>query len=65
MKKIQVKIIKDRFLKSCSICGKNINIVRYTDNSYRNGHFFCKVPEFGKKYEYWECSKCYWSPTKK
>lgn len=38
------KEIKDRLEKSCSICGKKIKVIRYTDSTYRGGHYFFKIP---------------------
>ncbi len=48
-KKSKSKIIKDRLEKSCSICGKKIKVIRYTDKTYRGGHYFGKIPIHTKK----------------
>ncbi|MEK7066488.1 MAG: hypothetical protein AAB965_02895 [Patescibacteria group bacterium] len=55
---MKTKIIKDRLVKECSICGKNFKLVRYTDFSYRGGHYFGKFPistkkRIGKSYGGW------------
>ena len=49
MRKIISKSIKDRLEKFCSICGKKIKIVCYTDKTYRGGHYFGKIPISTKK----------------
>ena len=43
------KVIKDRFEKSCSVCGGKIKIILYKDRSYRGGHYFFKIPLVSKK----------------
>ena len=54
MKKVTEKlkakrIIKDRFEKTCSVCGGKIKIILYKDRSYRGGHYFFKIPLVSKK----------------
>ena len=46
---MKTKIIKDRLMKECSICGKKFKLIRYTDFSYRGGHYFGKLPILTKK----------------
>ena len=62
------KIIKERIVRQCSICPKKINVILYTDDSYRGGHYFNldkpkKRPKTLEEIalEYWECPTCYWS----
>src|SRR3989339_8381 len=38
------KTIKKREVKSCSLCGKAINVIIYSDKSYRGGHYFFDIP---------------------
>ena len=60
------KNIKDRLDRKCVICGKQICIVLYTDNTYRGGYYFSfenKKPK-NLALEYWECSTCYRAPDK-
>ncbi|MEK7501833.1 MAG: hypothetical protein AAB629_02825 [Patescibacteria group bacterium] len=46
--KIKPKIIKKRKEKACSICGKHMKVIIYTDRSYRGGHYFGKIPLVSK-----------------
>lgn len=46
---MKVKIIKDRLVKECSICGKKFKLILYVDSSYRGGHYFGKLPISTKK----------------
>lgn len=58
----KTKNIKERVTKSCSCCAKQINVILYSDRTYRGGHYFFKIPiKTGEKVEYWECPKCYWN----
>lgn len=41
--------------KKCSICGKQIKVIRYQDHSYRGGHYFGKVELYTKKEESRAC----------
>lgn len=43
------KIIKNRLAKTCSICGKAIKVVTYTNRTYRGGHYFFDIPICSKK----------------
>lgn len=43
------KVIKDRVEKSCVVCGKKIKVIRYTDKTYRGGHYFFDMPISTKK----------------
>jgi hypothetical protein len=55
-----MKKIKKEMNKSCVVCGKKINVVLYTDSTYKGGHYFGRIPIPGNnKAEYWECEKCY------
>ncbi|MFA6547399.1 MAG: hypothetical protein WCT11_00450 [Candidatus Magasanikbacteria bacterium] len=40
------KTIKKRVRKICSCCGKEINVILYSDKNYRGGHYFGKVPVY-------------------
>ncbi len=46
-----MKSIKKRVNKTCSMCGKEINVIIYTGTTYRGGHFFGKVGLTTKKAE--------------
>lgn len=46
---LKPKVIKDRLVKPCSICGKKMKIIHYTDKTYRGGHYFGKIPISTKK----------------
>lgn len=35
--------------KSCSVCGKSVRVIIYSDKSYRGGHYFGKIPEYTDK----------------
>jgi len=56
--------LKERMIRNCVACGKEIKIYLYIDRSYRGGHFF----KFGdsiyydkrRKLEFWECANCYY-----
>lgn len=52
MKKVPVnkvpKVIRDRVEKTCAVCGKKMNIILYTDRSYRGGYYFFKIPVSSK-----------------
>ena len=48
---LEKKQIKSRLEKSCSICGKEIKVILYTDKSYRGGHYFFDIPISTKKEE--------------
>jgi len=41
--------IKERIERICIICGKRMNVIRYTDKTYRNGHYFGKIPLYSQK----------------
>ncbi len=43
------KTIKNRLSKTCSICGKDIKVVTYTNRTYRGGHYFFDIPICSKK----------------
>jgi len=34
--------------RTCAVCGRAIKVILYNDHSYRNGHYFGKIP-FHKK----------------
>ena len=60
------KSIKDRLDRKCVICGRQIRVTLYTDNTYRGGHYFSfedKKPK-NPTLEYWECATCYRAPDK-
>lgn len=51
--KVGSKRIKNRLPRGCSICGREIEIVLYTNKTYRGGYYFFDVPLCTKK----ECEK--------
>jgi sucrose-6-phosphate hydrolase SacC (GH32 family) len=60
-----IKEISKKLAKKCVICGKQIKVILYKNKSYRNGHYFGKIPSKSETCEYWECPKCYWGAHKK
>jgi hypothetical protein len=38
------KVIKKHVQKKCSICPREMDVIIYTDKSYRGGHYFGRVP---------------------
>jgi len=44
-----VNKISRRIVRQCVVCGKNINVIVYTNGKYRNGHYFGKIPLHTKK----------------
>ena len=46
---LRKKIISKRKHKKCAICGRKINLIMYTDKTYRGGHYFGKIPISTKK----------------
>ncbi|MBU0999956.1 hypothetical protein KKE78_00980 [Patescibacteria group bacterium] len=44
----------------CSICNSSFITKIFPDRTYKGGNFFGKISlSKGKKFEYWECDKCY------
>lgn len=44
----------------CSICSSYFITKIFPDRIYKGGNFFGKISSGkGKKFEYWECDKCY------
>ena len=41
--------IRERVERICIVCGKRMNVIRYTDKTYRNGHYFGKIQLYSKK----------------
>ncbi|MBU2541949.1 MAG: hypothetical protein ABIJ23_01300 [Candidatus Magasanikbacteria bacterium] len=56
----KIRVINKRLKKTCACCGKEVNVIVYSDRTYRGGHYFFKIPVKGEQIEYWECPKCYW-----
>jgi len=42
------KEISERIVRKCLECAKQIPIILYSDGSYRNGHYFGKLPLYTK-----------------
>lgn len=38
------KQIKKHLNKMCAICGNQIKVILYSDKTYRNAHYFGKIP---------------------
>jgi hypothetical protein len=43
------KEIRERILKQCAWCGKDMTVILYTDKSYRGGHYWGKIGVYSKK----------------
>ncbi|MDP3763068.1 MAG: hypothetical protein Q8Q92_00160 [bacterium] len=41
--------ISRRIKRQCVVCGKDINVIVYTNGKCRNGHYFGKIPLYTKK----------------
>jgi len=50
----------DRIIyRTCSICGKELEITVHEDGTYEGGHYFGKIGDKEKEFEYWECDECF------
>lgn len=43
----------------CSVCGSNFITKIFPDRTYQGGNCFGSIGGRSKKFEYWECDKCY------
>ena len=43
----------------CSICSDNFVTKIFPDGTYQGGNCFGNIGGRSKKFEYWECDKCY------
>jgi hypothetical protein len=49
VKKVKTKTIKDKLEKLCSLCGKKIKVIVYTNSLYKGGNYFFDIPISTKK----------------
>jgi hypothetical protein len=43
------KEIRERILKQCAWCAKDMTVILYTDKTYRGGHYWGKIGIYSKK----------------
>jgi hypothetical protein len=43
------KTIRKHVNKKCSVCPSQMDVIIYSDRSYRGGHYFGKIPLISKK----------------